>query len=194
MRQPEGRTISVKRATHSLEISGKLVRASLQSLDVSTNNLPHVHSYKTTLLVRTFSSYITVLTRAEFSAIHLKKLIPSAKTCIDDSKVMISKVSLCTRTWKSCIMGCRINHCWSTIDRFEPSNNSSKKRQSRCTTMLGHTLQKQLKIRFIGTSMGSLTTRRDCAPADYHLFRSMQHGLADQHLKTYEEINHISRI
>jgi hypothetical protein len=28
----------------------------------------------------------------------------------------------------------------------------------------------------------------DCAPSDYHLFRSMQHGLADQHFKTYEEI------
>jgi len=28
----------------------------------------------------------------------------------------------------------------------------------------------------------------DCAPSDYHLFRSMQHDFADQHLKTYEEI------
>jgi histone-lysine N-methyltransferase SETMAR len=28
----------------------------------------------------------------------------------------------------------------------------------------------------------------DIAPSDYHLFRSMQHGLSGQHFKTYEEI------
>lgn len=28
----------------------------------------------------------------------------------------------------------------------------------------------------------------DCAPTDYHLFRCMQHGLADQHFTSYEEI------
>jgi len=32
-----------------------------------------------------------------------------------------------------------------------------------------------------------------CAPSDYHLFRSMQHGLADQQLKTYEEIKTMTR-
>jgi len=33
----------------------------------------------------------------------------------------------------------------------------------------------------------SYHTSRNCAPSDYHLFRPMQHSLADQHLKTYEE-------
>ncbi|KAG5324358.1 MOS1T transposase, partial [Pseudoatta argentina] len=28
----------------------------------------------------------------------------------------------------------------------------------------------------------------DVAPSDYHLFRSMAHGLADQHFRSYEEI------
>ncbi|GFV19017.1 mariner Mos1 transposase [Trichonephila clavipes] len=28
----------------------------------------------------------------------------------------------------------------------------------------------------------------DLAPSDYHLFRSMAHGLADQHLRSYEEV------
>jgi len=28
----------------------------------------------------------------------------------------------------------------------------------------------------------------DYAPSDYHLFRSLRHGLADQHFETYEEI------
>jgi len=28
----------------------------------------------------------------------------------------------------------------------------------------------------------------DCASLDYHLFRLMQHSLADQYFKTYEEI------
>lgn len=28
----------------------------------------------------------------------------------------------------------------------------------------------------------------DCAPSDYHLFRSMQHSLADQHFKSYESV------
>jgi len=28
----------------------------------------------------------------------------------------------------------------------------------------------------------------DIAPSDYHLFRSMAHSLADQHLRSYEEI------
>jgi len=33
-----------------------------------------------------------------------------------------------------------------------------------------------------------------CAPSDYHLFRSMQQvGLADQQLKTYEEIKTMTR-
>ena len=27
----------------------------------------------------------------------------------------------------------------------------------------------------------------DVAPSDYHLFRSMAHGLADQHFRSYEE-------
>ncbi|GFX70145.1 mariner Mos1 transposase [Trichonephila clavipes] len=28
----------------------------------------------------------------------------------------------------------------------------------------------------------------DLAPSDYHLFRSMAHGLADQHFRSYEEV------
>ena len=28
----------------------------------------------------------------------------------------------------------------------------------------------------------------DIAPSDYHLFRSMTHGLADQHFRSYEEV------
>ena len=28
----------------------------------------------------------------------------------------------------------------------------------------------------------------DVAPSDYHLFRSVAHGLADQHFRSYEEI------
>jgi len=28
----------------------------------------------------------------------------------------------------------------------------------------------------------------DVAPSDYHLFRSMAHGLADQHFRSYEEV------
>ena len=28
----------------------------------------------------------------------------------------------------------------------------------------------------------------DIAPSDYHLFRSMAHGLADQHFRSYEEV------
>ncbi|GFW91220.1 mariner Mos1 transposase [Trichonephila clavipes] len=28
----------------------------------------------------------------------------------------------------------------------------------------------------------------DLAPSDYHLFRSMAHGLADQHVRSYEEV------
>ncbi|EGI63904.1 Mariner Mos1 transposase, partial [Acromyrmex echinatior] len=28
----------------------------------------------------------------------------------------------------------------------------------------------------------------DVAPSDYHLFRSMAHGLADQHFQSYEEV------
>ena len=28
----------------------------------------------------------------------------------------------------------------------------------------------------------------DVAPFDYHLFRSMAHGLADQHFRSYEEV------
>ncbi|EGI59356.1 Mariner Mos1 transposase [Acromyrmex echinatior] len=28
----------------------------------------------------------------------------------------------------------------------------------------------------------------DVAPSDYHLFRSMTHGLADQHFRSYEEV------
>jgi len=28
----------------------------------------------------------------------------------------------------------------------------------------------------------------DIAPSDYHLFRSMAYGLADQHLRSYEEV------
>ena len=28
----------------------------------------------------------------------------------------------------------------------------------------------------------------DAAPSDYHLFRSMAHGLADQHFRSYEEV------
>ncbi|GFT51400.1 mariner Mos1 transposase [Trichonephila clavipes] len=30
----------------------------------------------------------------------------------------------------------------------------------------------------------------DLSPSDYHLFRSMAHGLADQHFRSYEENNH----
>jgi len=29
----------------------------------------------------------------------------------------------------------------------------------------------------------------DVAPSDYHLFRSMAHGLADQHFRSYEELD-----
>ena len=28
----------------------------------------------------------------------------------------------------------------------------------------------------------------DVAPSDYHLFRSMAHGLTDQHFRSYEEV------
>jgi len=28
----------------------------------------------------------------------------------------------------------------------------------------------------------------DVAPSDYHFFRSMAHGLADQHFRSYEEV------
>ncbi|GFW87438.1 mariner Mos1 transposase [Trichonephila clavipes] len=30
----------------------------------------------------------------------------------------------------------------------------------------------------------------DLAPSDYHLFRSMAHGLADQHFRSYEEVKY----
>ena len=33
----------------------------------------------------------------------------------------------------------------------------------------------------------------DVAPSDYHLFRSMAHGLADQHFRSYEEIKKLDR-
>ncbi|GFU31370.1 aminopeptidase N [Trichonephila clavipes] len=33
----------------------------------------------------------------------------------------------------------------------------------------------------------------DLAPSDYHLFRSMAHGLADQHIRSYEEAKKLDR-
>ncbi|GFX82569.1 mariner Mos1 transposase [Trichonephila clavipes] len=33
----------------------------------------------------------------------------------------------------------------------------------------------------------------DLAPSDYHLFRSMEHGLVDQHFRSYEEVKKLDR-
>ena len=33
----------------------------------------------------------------------------------------------------------------------------------------------------------------DVAPSDYHLFRSMAHGLTDQHFRSYEEVKKLDR-
>ena len=33
----------------------------------------------------------------------------------------------------------------------------------------------------------------DIAPSDYHLFRSMTHGLAEQHFPSYEEVKKLDR-
>ncbi|EGI70943.1 Mariner Mos1 transposase [Acromyrmex echinatior] len=39
-----------------------------------------------------------------------------------------------------------------------------------------------------------LTVFSRIAPSDYHLFRSMAHGLADQHFRSYEEVQKIGSI
>ncbi|EGI68645.1 Mariner Mos1 transposase [Acromyrmex echinatior] len=36
-----------------------------------------------------------------------------------------------------------------------------------------------------------LSYSSDVAPSDYHLFRSMAHGLADQHFRSYEEVKNL---
>jgi len=56
--------------------------------------------------------------------------------------------------------------------------------------MHDHTLQK-LKIRyrfFNWEVLSHVAHSLDYALSNYHLFRSMQRGLADQHFKIYEEI------
>ncbi|GBP77246.1 Mariner Mos1 transposase [Eumeta japonica] len=43
----------------------------------------------------------------------------------------------------------------------------------------GHWVPYELKPRVV---------ERHVAPSDYHLFRSLAHGLADQHFRSYEEV------
>jgi len=65
------------------------------------------------------------------------------------------------------------------IDLNQKSNNSSRRKWFNCTIML------ELKIRYRHLNGNAYSS--DYA-LSLSLFWSMQHGLADQHFKTYEEI------
>ena len=55
-------------------------------------------------------------------------------------------------------------------------------------TMLDPMLPKVVKTYLETLKWEVLPHPPDVAPSDYHLFRSMAHGLADQHFRSYEEV------
>ena len=92
------------------------------------------------------------------------------------------------------------NHRYRTvsnaIDAFELWKTNGQYNERHDKVILQHNNARSHVAKVIKTYLETLKWEvlshppysPDVAPSDYHLFRSMVHGLADQHFRSYEEV------